>query len=225
MVTGASTADLAHHPRRCPAGRRRADPAPRLHRRRCCGVPHLVVCSQQDGPRRLGQAVYERIRDEFTTLAARLDVPDVAVHPDQRAARRQRRDPLGTHALVRRAAAPRPPRDALHRVRPQPDRLPVPGPVGHPARRRDERTATAATPARSRRRLQAGRRGGRPAVRPDDDDHLHRHLRRPARRGLPAAGGDDPPGRRHRPLAGRHDLPRRTTVRTVGQRSTPWSAG
>jgi bifunctional enzyme CysN/CysC len=36
---------------------------------------------QQDGPGRLGPAVYERIADEFTSFAAKLDAPDLTVIP------------------------------------------------------------------------------------------------------------------------------------------------
>ena len=108
------------------------------------------------------------------------------LHPDQRAPRRQRRARARSRMPWYQAAlAALPPRARLHRLRPQPHRLPLPGPVGHPAADpRAPRLPRLCRPGR-RRRLQAGRRGRRPAlgqdaprIKPIDD------LRRRARGGL-----------------------------------------
>ena len=55
--------------------------------------------------------------DEFRAFARGLDDPRADVHPDLRAARRQRRRPLGEHALVRGPAAAPPPRARPRRRR------------------------------------------------------------------------------------------------------------
>ena len=147
MVTGASTADLALILIDARKGvleqsRRHAFLSSLL------GIPHLVLVRQQDGPRRLrrrrlraDQGRVPRLRDE-----ARRARPHVRA--DLGAARRQRREPLGQHALVRGLVAAAPPRRGAHRVRPQPHRRPLPGAVRDPAAVRPSITTTAATPGR-----------------------------------------------------------------------------
>jgi bifunctional enzyme CysN/CysC len=80
MVTGASTADLALILIDAQKGvlqqsRRHAIIASLLR------VPHILVCINKMDLVDFDQTVYERIREEFTTFAAKLDVPDVAFIP------------------------------------------------------------------------------------------------------------------------------------------------
>ena len=80
MVTGASTADLALILIDAQKGvvqqsRRHAVIASLLR------VPHFLVCINKMDLVDFDQAVYERIRDEFTAFAAKLDVTDVAFIP------------------------------------------------------------------------------------------------------------------------------------------------
>ena len=49
------------------------------------------------------EEVFERIRDEFTAFAAKLDVPDLTVIPISALNGDNVVTPLGEHALVRRA--------------------------------------------------------------------------------------------------------------------------
>src|SRR5881275_3209545 len=75
MVTGASTADLALVLIDARNGiveqsRRHAFLASLLR------VPHIVVCVNKMDLVDWSEEVYERIRDEFTTFAAKLDAPD-----------------------------------------------------------------------------------------------------------------------------------------------------
>ena len=131
MVTGASTADLAlilvdarkgiveQSRRHAFLAVAAARPAPRAVR-------------QQDGPRRLvrGPVRGDQGRVPRVRHQARHRRPHV--HPGLGAARRQRRRPLGEHALVRGLVAAAPPRGGAHRVRPQPHRRPLPGAVRDP---------------------------------------------------------------------------------------------
>ncbi len=80
MVTGASTADLALILIDAQRGvvqqsRRHAVIASMLR------VPHFLVCINKMDLVDFDQAVYDRIRDEFTAFAAKLDVTDVAFIP------------------------------------------------------------------------------------------------------------------------------------------------
>ena len=150
MVTGASTADLALILIDARNGileqsRRHAFLASLL------GVPHLVLCVNKMDLVDYDQAVFERIKAEFTRLRGQARRARPHVHPDLGAARRQRRRPLRRTCRGTRA------RSLLHHLedvhialRPQPDRLPVPGAVRDPPARRHATTTTAATPARSR---------------------------------------------------------------------------
>ena len=80
MVTGASTADLAlvlvdARKGMLEQSRRHAFLATLLH------VPHLVLCVNKMDLVGYSEDVYERIREEFTRFAAKLDVTDLAVIP------------------------------------------------------------------------------------------------------------------------------------------------
>ena len=80
MVTGASTADLAivlvdARKGLLEQSRRHAFLVSLL------GVPHIVVAINKMDLVDWDQAVYERLREEFTVFAARLDVSDVTVIP------------------------------------------------------------------------------------------------------------------------------------------------
>ena len=160
MVTGASTADLAIVLVDARKGMRRAEPAARVPRHAAAGAAPRASRSTRWTWSTTSQEVYERIRDEFTAFAAKLNVPDLTVDPGLGAARRQRRHPLGEHALVRRAVAAAPPRARARRQRPQPDRRALPGAVRDPPAVRRATTTTAATPGTvAGGVLQARRRG------------------------------------------------------------------
>ncbi len=80
MVTGASTADLAlilvdARKGLVEQSRRHAFLATLLR------VPHLVLCVNKMDLVDWDQQVYERIADEFTSFAAKLDAPDLTVVP------------------------------------------------------------------------------------------------------------------------------------------------
>ena len=189
MVTGASTADLAivlvdARNGLTEQSRRHAFLATLLR------VPHLVLAVNKMDLVDYDQAVFERIGEEFTAFAAKLEIGDLTLHPDLRPARRQRRAAVGEHALVRRALAAAPPGARAHRLRPQPDRRPVPGAVRDPAAP-GHRPGAARLPRLRRpgrgRRAQARRRGDAPAVRADHDDRRGStrraaRSRRPSRR-------------------------------------------
>ncbi|GAB1694522.1 sulfate adenylyltransferase subunit CysN [Krasilnikovia sp. M28-CT-15] len=80
MVTGASTADLALI---LVDARKGIVEQSRRHAFLCSllRVPHLVLCVNKMDLVDWDQAVYEQIRDEFTSFAAKLDVPDLTVIP------------------------------------------------------------------------------------------------------------------------------------------------
>ena len=160
---------------RRPQGDRRAEPAARVPAPRCSQVPHLVLCVNKMDLVDYSQEVYERIHDEFTAFAAKLRVPDLTVDPGVGAQRRQRRHPVGEHAVVRRAEPAAPPGERARRQRPQPHRRPLPGAVRHPAAVRRVARLPRLRRAGRRRRAQAGRRGDGAAV------GLHQQDRRPSR--------------------------------------------
>ncbi len=104
MVTGASTADLALILVDARKGiieqsRRHAFLASLL------GVPHLVLVRQQDGPRRLRPGGLRAHQGGVPRVRGEARRPRPAVHPDVGAQRRQRRRPVGEHAVVRGHAA------------------------------------------------------------------------------------------------------------------------
>ncbi|MGI5525388.1 sulfate adenylyltransferase subunit 1 [Micromonospora sp. CA-259024] len=80
MVTGASTADLALI---LVDARKGLVEQSRRHAFLCSllRVPHLVLCVNKMDLVDWSQDVYERIADEFTAFAAKLDVPDLTVVP------------------------------------------------------------------------------------------------------------------------------------------------
>ena len=80
MVTGASTADLALI---LVDARKGLVEQSRRHAFLCSllRVPHLVLCVNKMDLVDWDQRVYERIADEFTSFAAKLDVPDLTVIP------------------------------------------------------------------------------------------------------------------------------------------------
>ncbi|GAB7049969.1 sulfate adenylyltransferase subunit CysN [Catenuloplanes indicus] len=80
MVTGASTADLALI---LVDARKGLVEQSRRHAFLCSllRVPHLVLCVNKMDLVDWDQQVYERIADEFTSFAAKLDAPDLSVIP------------------------------------------------------------------------------------------------------------------------------------------------
>jgi bifunctional enzyme CysN/CysC len=80
-------------PRRRPQGHRRAVPAPRLHRRRCCGIPHLVLCVNKMDLVDYDEERFDEIVEEFREFATKLDIP-TSPSSRSRRSRRQRRRPL-----------------------------------------------------------------------------------------------------------------------------------
>ncbi|MFI0797290.1 sulfate adenylyltransferase subunit 1, partial [Micromonospora rubida] len=80
MVTGASTADLALI---LVDARKGLVEQSRRHAFLCSllRVPHLVLCVNKMDLVDWSQEVFERIADEFTAFAAKLDVPDLTVVP------------------------------------------------------------------------------------------------------------------------------------------------
>ncbi len=171
MVTGASTADLAVVLVDARNGLTEQSPAARVPGHPPAGAPPGAG-REQDGPRRLRPRGLRADRRGILRLRreARHQRPDV--HPDLGAARRQRGAAFGQHAVVRRPVAAAPPGARPHRLRPQPHRRAVPGPVRDPAapghRPRPARLPRVRRPGR-RRRDPARRRGDAPAV------GLHHH--------------------------------------------------
>ena len=95
MVTGASTADLSVVLVDARKGvseqtRRHAFIASLLR------IPHLVVCVNKMDLVDYDEAVFDRIVEELTDWAARLEISRHHLHPDLGAARRQRRRALAT---------------------------------------------------------------------------------------------------------------------------------
>ena len=206
MVTGASTANLALLLIDARKGvleqtRRHALLSSML------GVPHLVLCVNKMDLVDYDQRIYDEIREEFTTFAAKLDITDLSFVPISALAGDNVVEPLDQHALVPRAAAARPPRGRPHRLRPQPGRQPLPGPVRDPAAVGRVPRLPRLRRLGRRRHLQAGRRGDGDAVAQNLEDRLDRHPRRAGRPGLPADGGDAAARGRRRRLARRPDLP------------------
>ncbi|MFD0595697.1 sulfate adenylyltransferase subunit CysN [Catellatospora coxensis] len=80
MVTGASTADLALV---LVDARKGIVEQSRRHAFLCSllRVPHLVLCVNKMDLVDFDQAVYDRIVDEFTSFAAKLDITDLAIIP------------------------------------------------------------------------------------------------------------------------------------------------
>ena len=145
MVTGASTADLAVilvDARRglTEQSRRHAALAGLL------GVPQITVCVNKMDLVGYAEERFDAVVREFLEFAAGAGPARPHLHPRLRAARRQRRRPLGGDALVRGRAAARPPRGRPRGRRRRRRPRPAAGPVRDPPRRR-----AAATPAGSPR--------------------------------------------------------------------------
>ena len=148
MVTGASTADLAIVLVDARKGvlaqsKRHAFISSLL------GIPHVVVCVNKMDLVDFDEEVFDADRRGVRPLRGAPGDARRDVHPDLGAARRQRRRALGGDALVPGAAAALPPRARAHRLRPQPDRRALPGPVGDPPAGERASPTTAPTPARS----------------------------------------------------------------------------
>ena len=101
MVTGASTADVALILIDARLGvleqsRRHATIASLL------GIPHLAVCVNKMDLVSWDQAVFERIREDFSAFAGGPGVQGHRVHPRERGTRLQHRRAEHADALVRR---------------------------------------------------------------------------------------------------------------------------
>ncbi len=99
MVTGASTADLGlvlvdARQGLTEQSRRHAVILSLLR------VPHLVLAVNKMDLVDYDQDIYDQIQRDFTSFATKLNIPDLAGHPDLGAPGRQRRQPLRAHAVV-----------------------------------------------------------------------------------------------------------------------------
>ena len=111
MVTGASTADLALDPRSTPARACSSSRAATPSSRRCCGVPHLVLCVNKMDLVDYDEAVFDAICDEFTRVRGQARrshdltfIPISALHGDNVV------EHSAEHAVVRGPDAAAPPR-------------------------------------------------------------------------------------------------------------------
>ena len=213
----------AQHGHRRLDRRPRADPARRPQRRdravaparasspRCCASRTSSSCVNKMDLVDWDEEVFDEIVREFTGWAASSS-PDMTFMPISALQGDNVVERSEQHALVRGPAAAAPPGARARRRRPQPERRPLPGAVGHPA---DVRRA-ARLPRLCRQVAPAcSGPATRCVVLPSGRttrDRGDRDLRRRARRGVPAAVGDAAPRGRHRRLARRHDLPRRRTA-------------
>ena len=135
MVTGASTADVAVILIDARKGvveqtRRHAFIASLL------GIRHLVVCVNKMDLVGYAQQRFEQVEQEFREFCARLETTDVTFIPTSAVHGENIVERSRAHALVPGPGAAVPPRARPHLLGPQPDRLPVPGAVGDPARAR-----------------------------------------------------------------------------------------
>ena len=184
MVTGASTADLGlvlvdARQGLTEQSRRHAVLLSLLR------VPHLVLCVNKMDLVDWSEEVYERIHQEFSQFATKLNIPDLEVIPISALNGDNVVDRSENSPLVPRPDAHAPPRARPRRLRPRPRRHALPGPVRRPAQvRRPPRLPRVRRSGR-RRRAEEGRRGRRPAVRHDLHDRGHRPVR-PARSTRPS---------------------------------------
>ena len=151
MVTGASTANLS-----IVLVDARQGVTEQSRRHTCIAallrIPHLVIAVNKMDLVDWSEERFIEIRDQFEEFLPRLDVQGRAVHPPQRAQRRQRRRALPAHPVVSRPDAARPPGNRAHRQRLEPQRLPPPRAMGQPPEQSDRSrscTTSAASAARS----------------------------------------------------------------------------
>ena len=177
MVTGASTADLALV---LVDARKGIVEQSRRHAFLCSllRVPHLVLCVNKMDLVDFDQAVYDRIVDEFTSFAAKLDITDLAIIPisalngDNIATRSTNMPWYEGPSLLHH----------LEHVHIASDRnlVDVRFPVQYvirPAVHRRDRLPRLRRTGRLRH-PEARRRGHGPALRADHEDRGHRHRRR-----------------------------------------------
>ena len=203
MVTGASTADLAivlvdARKGMVEQSRRHAFLASLLR------VPHLVVAVNKMDLVDWSENTYESIRDEFTSFAAKLNVPDLTVIPISAL--------HGDNVVTRSANSPWYDGPSLlhhlEHVHVASDRnlvdtrFPVQFVIRPQSDAYHDYRGYAGT--RGQRRAASRRRGAGAAQRPDDDDRLDRRSARTGRRGVRADVGDHPAHRRPRRLPRRH---------------------
>ena len=158
MVTGASTADLALILVDARNGiqeqsRRHAILTTMLR------VPHIVLCVNKMDLVDYSQDVFESIKAEFQDFAARLETGDLSFVPISALNGDNVVTRSAEHAVVRGRLAAAPARGGAHRVRPQPDRLPLPGAVRDPPDERRAPRLPGLRRHRRRRRVQDRRRG------------------------------------------------------------------
>ncbi len=206
MVTGASTADLSIVLIDARKGvveqsRRHAFLSSLLR------IPHLVVAVNKMDLVDYDEAVYERIAEDFSSWASKLEATDItftpisALHGDNLVERSANMPWYQGPSLLYH----------LEHVHIASDRNLIdnrfPRAVGGaPDGRRAPRLPRLRGPGRERG-VQAGGRGGRAAVGEGDAGQAHRHLRRPGRGGLLPAVGDHAARGRCRHLARRLHLP------------------
>ena len=159
MATGASTADVAILLIDARNGVRAQS---KRHARiaRLLGITDFVLAINKMDLVDFDRDVFEKIQDDFERVPDRRRGPR---HPDERAQRRQRHHPQRPHAVVRRPAAARVPRDRAGASQPAGGAVPLPGAAGASART----TSSAAMPGRSPRARSASATGsppGRPAA-------------------------------------------------------------
>ncbi len=175
MVTGASTADLSIVLVDARNGvseqtRRHAFIASLLR------IPHVVVCVNKMDLVGYDEDAFYEILEEVTDWAARLQIPDMTFIPISALHGDNVVDRSHGDAVVRRRAAALPPRARRDRAGSQPQRRPLPGPVGDPP---DERGAPRLPRLRGpgRGRRAAPRRRGRRAAGRPANQHRRRSTR------------------------------------------------
>ena len=164
MATGASTADLALV---LVDARRGMTEQSRRHLAIAAllGVPGVTVLVNKMDLVGYAEERFDAVVREVLDWASRLGLHGVALHPGVRAARRQRRRPLGGDAVVRGRVAARAPRGGAGRQRPRRRPGAAAGPVRDPRRTASAGTRAAWPPARceSATRSSSCRRAPAPA--------------------------------------------------------------